>query len=70
MKPNAKYKNSKAMKDKVIRFVKGDRVKVCNELNTTIERYEYIELFEEYFYWFKDENGKLWNVAASDLELI
>ena len=58
------------MKDKVIRFVKGDRVKVCNEFNTTIESYEYIGLFEEYFYWFKDEDGKLWNVSEEDLEPI
>ena len=47
--------------DKEMKFVKGDKVKVCNELETTIEKVEWIDLFGEYKYWFKDDNGKLWN---------
>ena len=47
--------------DKEIKFVVGTKVIVCDDLQTTIEKVEWVELFEEYRYWFKDIDGKLWN---------
>jgi len=50
------------------KFKIGDRVKVHDSLETTIER---IELNNgEYNYWFKDENGKSWYDSANAIELI
>ena len=54
--------------DKEIKYPKGTKVKVCNDLETTIEKVEWIELFDEYKYWFKDENGKLWNESEEAIE--
>lgn len=54
--------------DKEIKYQKGTKVKVCNDLETTIEKVEWIELFDEYKYWFKDENGKLWNESEEVIE--
>jgi hypothetical protein len=53
-----------------IKYPKGTKVKVCNDLETTIEKVEWIELFNEYRYWFKDENGKLWNESEGAIEKI
>ena len=41
------------------KFKVGDKVKVCNDLVTVIEKIE-IDTGET-LYWFRDENGKLWN---------
>ena len=41
------------------KFKVGDKVKVCNDLVTVIEKIE-IDMGET-LYWFRDENGKLWN---------
>ena len=53
--------------DKEIKYPIGTKVKVCNELVTTIEKVEWIELFDDYKYWFKDENGKLWNESEGSI---
>tara|TARA_R110002051_G_scaffold44822_1_gene90673 strand:+ start:1254 stop:1463 length:210 start_codon:yes stop_codon:yes gene_type:complete len=65
---NALYNRSKAIMNKEIKYPKGTKVKVCNDLETIIEKVEWIELFNEYKYWFKDENGKLWNESEEAIE--
>tara|TARA_B110000977_G_C10715356_1_gene352986 strand:+ start:276 stop:428 length:153 start_codon:yes stop_codon:yes gene_type:complete len=41
------------------KFKVGDKVIVCNDLITVIERIE--RDMGETLYWFKDHKGKLWN---------
>ena len=53
-----------------IKYPKGTKVKVCNDLETIIEEVEWIELFSEYVYWFYDENRKRWNARDMDITLI
>ena len=53
---------------KEIKYPKGTKVKVFNDLETIIEKVEWIELFNEYKYWFKDENGRLWNESEEAIE--
>ena len=65
---NVLYNKSKAIMDKQIKYPKGTKVKVCNDLETTIDKVEWIQLFDEYKYWFKDENGKLWNESEEAIE--
>ena len=54
--------------DKEMKYPKGTKVKVCDDLETTIEKVEWIELFDEYRYWFKDEKGQLWNETKDAIE--
>ena len=51
-------------------FKIGDKVKVCNDLETTIEKVEFSEKYGFNIYWFKDETGKLWNEAEYAIELL
>ena len=54
--------------NKEIKYPNGTKVKVCNDLETTIEMVEWVHLFDEYKYWFRDENGKLWNESEGSIE--
>lgn len=53
-----------------MKFKIGDKVKVCNDLKTEILKIEYSEKYKTNIYWFKDENGKLWNETEDAIELI
>ncbi len=50
------------------KFKVGDKVKVCNDLTTVIERIE--RDMGETLYWFKDDKGKLWNETEIAIELV
>ena len=54
--------------DKQIKYPKGTKVKVCDDLETIIEEVEWISLFGEYRYWFRDKNGALWNETENAIE--
>ena len=57
--------------NKQIKYPKGTKVKVCNILETVIEKVEWIDLFGgEYRYWFKDVDGKLLNDVEDYIEII
>ena len=66
--PNGLYNKSEAIMNKEIKYPNGTKVKVCNDLETTIEKVEWVHLFDEYKYWFRDENGKLWNESENAIE--
>ena len=63
-----KYKKSKAMIKKEPKYQVGTKVIVCQDLKTEIEKVEFSEKYQEYIYWFRDENGKLWNEAEYAIE--
>ena len=48
------------------KFRVGDKVKVCNDLITVIERIE--QDMGETLYWFRDDKGKLWNETEIAIE--
>ena len=58
------------LKISIMEFKIGDKVKVCNDLETTIEKVEFSEKYGFNIYWFKDETGKLWNEAEYAIELL
>ena len=62
------YNKSKAIMNKEIKYPKGTKVKVCNDLETTVESIEYSDKYKTNIYWFKDENGKLWNESEEAIE--
>ena len=56
------------MMKKKPKFKIGTKVIVCQDLKTEIEKVEFSEKYQEYIYWFRDENGKLWNEAEYAIE--
>ena len=50
------------------KFKIGNKVKVCNKLETTIESIE--SNVGAIIYWFKDEKGRLWNETEGSIELL
>lgn len=53
-----------------IKFKTGDRIIVCNKLETVVIRVQYVKLFEEYRYWFKDELGIEYNEVEGSIKLL
>ena len=51
------------------KYQKNTKITVCQDLKTQIDDIEYSEEYQEYIYWFKDENGKLWHAAECDVEM-
>jgi len=53
-----------------MKFKIGDKVRVREDLETTIEKIELDEKDNKYLYWFKDKSGKLWYDTEFSIELI
>jgi len=53
-----------------MKFKVGEKVKVREDLETTIEKIELDEKDNEYLYWFKDKSGKLWYDTEFSIKLI
>jgi hypothetical protein len=54
-----------------IKFPEGSKVKVCGDLDTTIESVIWESKGSgEWWYWFRDEEGKLWSGCEEDIKLI
>jgi hypothetical protein len=53
---------------KQIKYPKGTKVTVCNDLETIIEKVEWERLLNKYKYWFRDENGKLFDESEEAIE--
>ena len=56
------------MNKKEPKYQIGNKVIVCQDLRTEIEKIEFSEKYQEYIYWFRDGNGKLWNEAEYAIE--
>lgn len=65
-----KYKKSKAMNKKEPKYQIGTKVIIYQDLKTEIEKVEFSEKYQEFIYWFRDENGKLWYEAEYAIESI
>jgi hypothetical protein len=54
-----------------IKFPKGSKVKVCGDLYTTIESVTWEnKRGGEWWYWFRDKEGRLWSGCEEDIKLI
>ena len=51
-----------------IDFPVGTKIIVADKLETVVDKVEWVDTFEEYFSYFKDEEGKTWTATFLEIK--